>query len=82
MHCALVASGVAFHSLNNYEQLIVGGKEVSLCGLQFAAVLGPREPRLGAAGRHALDHGSVAQRDSLALHRFDEPENNDATVEI
>ena len=82
MHRALVASGIALHRLDDDEELIVGGEEVSLCGLQFTAVLGPREPRLGAAGRHALDHGSVAQRDSLALHWFDEPENIDASVKI
>ena len=73
MHGALVAPCVALHGLDDDEQLIVGGEEVSLGRLQFAAVLGPREPRLGAARRHALDHGRVAQRNGLALHRFDEP---------
>ena len=71
MHRALVAAGVALPRLDDDEQLVVGGEEVALGRLQFAAVLGPREPRLRAAGRQALDHRRVAQRHRLALHRFD-----------
>ena len=75
MHGALVGAGVAPHCLDDDEELVVGGEEVPLRGLEAAAVLGPGEARLGAARRQALDHNGVAQRDSLALHRLHEAGN-------
>ena len=73
VHGTLVGASVAPHCLDDDEELVVGGEEVPLCGLEAAAVLGPGEARLGAARRQALDHSGVTQRHRLTLHRLHEP---------
>lgn len=46
--------------LDNDEELIVGGEEVPLRGVERTLVLAPLQPGLGAAARDALKHRCLA----------------------
>lgn len=71
-HLARVLPRVRLLSLHDDEQLVAGGKEVSLGGQEGPApTTAPPEGGRRAAGGQALQDGGLPTTDLLVLHRAD-----------